>query len=78
MDGKEITATKGLFRDQRKAQWEPKHGNERQRKSNGSATQMFNSEVDFCWKQLQREAVDSRQQVFQVHILDKCQPLGSI
>lgn len=31
---------------------------------------MFNSEVDFCWNQLQREAVDSRQQIFQVHILD--------
>jgi len=70
LDGKEIAAIKGLFRDQRKAQWELKHGNQRQRKSNRSATQMFYSEVDFCWNQLQREAVDSRQQIFQVHILD--------
>lgn len=28
LDGKEIAAIKGLFRDQRKAQWELKHGNQ--------------------------------------------------
>lgn len=53
---------KGFLKDQRKAQWEPKHGNQSQRKSNGSKIQMFNSEVDFCWNQFHQKVVDSRLQ----------------
>lgn len=39
---------------------------------------MFNSEVDFCWNQLQREVVDSGLWTFQAHTSAKCQPPGSV